>query len=80
MIPTNCKEIIITPNPDNTLKVIINGAKLKNDGHYVEGTVVYPRIHASVADLSIRNCASFNVDVLYDYDKNNECMFTILEE
>ena len=61
-----CKEVIVTPNDDNTYKLEFVSCKLMDNGKEVEANIVFPRASKDQAD-SVSNSGTN----LYDFAKFN---------
>ena len=60
----NCKEVIMTPNDDDTYKLEFIGCKFMNNGEEVEGNIVFSKVTKTEADVAVN--AKDNVNI-YDF-------------
>lgn len=60
----NSKEVIITPNDDNTYKLEFIGCKFVNNGEEVEAKIIFPKITKTGVDAALKSKDSANV---YDF-------------
>lgn len=83
IIPNNFKEIRITPNEDNTLKVDYYGVIFKNqDGEQLDtGIVTYPRVKINSTNLLFDPLRQqIDIQILPDNNEELETIYIPEEE